>query len=88
MRSSYNQLAVFLTERGTPEEGLPFTLKSLAIHSELHSPNVRIDLHFLSRQRELLGEERFLNILREQLNDNEAVQTVLRLLQEDEANDE
>jgi tetratricopeptide (TPR) repeat protein len=80
MASSYGQIAVFLTERGTPEEGLPLTLRGLAIHLELGSPNVRIDLRWLTRQRELLGEERFLSILREQLDEG-GVKAVLDLLE-------
>src|SRR5262249_916636 len=40
LASSYGQIAVLLTERGAPEEGLPLNLTSLAIHLELDSPNV------------------------------------------------
>jgi len=80
MASSYSQIGSFLTEHGTPEEGLALNLKSLAMRLELRLPQVRIDLHWLTRQRELLGEERFLGILRDQLDEDE-VKGVLDLLE-------
>ena len=54
-------------------------LQSLAIHLELQSPNVRINLYWLHRQRELLGEERFGELLREHVGD-EGAETVLGLM--------
>jgi hypothetical protein len=47
---------------------------------ELGSPNARIDLRWLTRQRELLGEEHFLSILHEHLDEDE-VKAVLDLLE-------
>jgi len=81
MARSYGQLAVFFTERGAPEEGLPLNLSSLTIHLELESPNAGFNLRLLTRQRELLGEERFLSILHQQL-DEESVQAVLSFLEQ------
>jgi tetratricopeptide (TPR) repeat protein len=81
MARAYSQIGVLLTERGAPEEGLLLILASLAIDLELDSPDIRIDFHWLTRERELFGEERFLSILNDQLH-TDAVQTVLRLLQE------
>ncbi|MBI3798324.1 MAG: hypothetical protein HY268_15340 [Deltaproteobacteria bacterium] len=52
----------------------------MVIRLDLRSPQVRIDLHWLTRQRELLGEGRFLGILRERL-DGDEVKAVLGLLE-------
>jgi len=51
---------------------VPLSLRALVIHSDLHSPDIRVDLHWLRRQRELLGEESFGEILREHLEDGAA----------------
>jgi tetratricopeptide (TPR) repeat protein len=82
MANSYGQLAVLLVQKGVPEEAVPLSLRALAIHIELQSPMIRIDLHWLRRQRELLGEERFGEILREHL-DADAVTAVLGMMEED-----
>jgi len=84
MASSYSQLGVLATVQGRPEEGMPLNLRGLAIHLELQSPNVRIDRHWLRRQRELLGEERFGELLREHVGD-EGAETVLGLMAQTEA---
>ena len=39
----------------------------------MESPQVKINLHWLNRQQELLGEERFGEILREHLSEEDAV---------------
>jgi len=49
---------------------------------ELESPNASFNLQLLTHQRELLGEERFLSIIREQLDEEDDVQTVLGFLKE------
>jgi tetratricopeptide (TPR) repeat protein len=67
MASTISQIGVLLTKRGSPAEAVPLNLRSLRIRLQLQSPQVRIDLYWLRRQRELLGEERFGEILREQL---------------------
>lgn len=72
MALTLGQLGAFSTELGQPAEALPFTLKSLIIHIQLGTPQVRIDLHWLKRQRELLGEERFGGTLREHLSEEDS----------------
>lgn len=79
MAGSYSQLGVFATAQGRPEEGLPLNLRSLAIRLELGVPEVKHNLHWLRRQRELLGEERFGELLREHVGD-EGAETVLGLM--------
>jgi tetratricopeptide (TPR) repeat protein len=81
MASSLSQIGVLLTETGRPEEAVRWNLRSLAIRLEIGVPQVRIDLHWLGRQREGLGEERFGEILREHL-DEEGAGKVLRMLEE------
>jgi tetratricopeptide (TPR) repeat protein len=79
-----SQLGVLATEQGRPEEGLPLNLRSLAIRLELQVPEVGIDLHWLGRQRELLGEERFGELLREHAG-AEGAEAVLGLMARFEA---
>jgi tetratricopeptide (TPR) repeat protein len=76
---SYSQIGVLYTTRGTPEAAVAWNLRGLLIHLELHSPEIRIDLHWLTQQRQQLGEMRFFGLLREQLSEKDA-QTILRLL--------
>jgi len=58
-----------LTETGAPAEGVQWNLRSLGIRLEIGSPEVGIDLDRLVRQRELLGNRRFKQIVQEQLDE-------------------
>ncbi|HKV07651.1 MAG TPA: tetratricopeptide repeat protein [Thermoanaerobaculia bacterium] len=81
LASTISQLGVLSTKRGSAEEGVPFNLRSLAIRLQIGSPEAWKDLHWLSRQREILGESRFGEILREHL-DEESRQVVLELMED------
>jgi len=81
MAITLGQLGVLANERGQPAEAVPLNLRSLAIQLQIGSPEIRINLHWLRRQRELLGEERFGEILREHL-DAEGVTAVLGMMEE------
>ena len=70
---------MLFTTRGTPDATVAWNLRSLLIRAELRSPEIRIDLHWLTQQRQMLGETRFLGILHEQLSEDDA-QALLRLL--------
>lgn len=59
MADSYGQLGVLHTQCGRPAEGLRWTVCGFVIHAELRSPNARIALHWLGKQREQLGEPAF-----------------------------
>jgi tetratricopeptide (TPR) repeat protein len=83
MATSLSQIGVLFTETGRPEEAAPWNLRSLSLGLEIGVPEVGIDLHWLGRQREALGEERFGEILREHL-DEESTASVLRMLDESE----
>jgi hypothetical protein len=72
---------VLLTERGEPEQGVAFNLRSLDIRIELGSPEVGFDLVSLARQRELLGEMRFRATVKATIG-AESVAQVLTLLQQ------
>jgi hypothetical protein len=78
MALSLSQIGV-LTEAGKAVEGVPFNLRSLAIRSELGIPDIRIDVHWLGRQREMLGEKEFERSLGEHL-DGDGVRRVPYLL--------
>ncbi len=73
--STISQLGVLATETGAPAEGVGWNLRSLGIRLQIGSPEARIDLHWLVRQRELLGIQPF-----EQL-DEESANAVLDLLE-------
>ncbi len=81
MASSYSQIGVLLTETGKPEEAVPLNLRSLAIRLELGVPQVGISLYDLTHQREALGEQRFLDVLKQHLDEN-GVNAVLKLLED------
>jgi tetratricopeptide (TPR) repeat protein len=63
MAPTLSQIGVLWTERGEPETAVPLNLRSLSLRLELGVPQVRIDLHWLRRQRDLLGENRFWEIV-------------------------
>lgn len=77
--ASYSQIGVLFTTRGTPDAAVSWTLQSLLIRMELRSREIHINLHWLTQQRQLLGETRFLDLLREQLSEDDA-QAFLRRL--------
>jgi tetratricopeptide (TPR) repeat protein len=79
MATSTSQIGVLLTERGDPESAVPLNLTSIAIRLEIGAPEVRIDLHWLRRQRELLGPDRFAEIVKANTSD-EASAGIFKLL--------
>jgi len=79
MASTYSQIGVLFTTRGTPDAAVAWNVRSLRIRMELRSPEIRIDLYWLTQQRQMLGETRFLGLLHEQLSAYGA-QALLRLL--------
>jgi tetratricopeptide (TPR) repeat protein len=72
LASSYCQLGVLTTRLGQTEEGLRLTLLGWAIQLEFGMPEARKSLYWLSRQRKLLGEERFTKLLREHAHEGTA----------------
>jgi len=81
MAISINQIGVLLTKQGNAEEGLKYNLKSFAIRLELGVPQVSINLHWLGRQREALGQERFSAVVRQEVG-GEGAEGVLRMVEE------
>lgn len=77
--STLSQMGVLLTARGEPAEAVPLNLRSFSIRLELQVPQAGIDLHWMGRQRELLGDESFREILGKNL-DAESQAAVLTLL--------
>jgi len=80
MAGSCCGIGAIFTETGKPEDGLDLNLRSLAIYSEIGSPDVRFNWYWLTRQRTALGERRFVDILRQHL-DEESVNSVLEMLE-------
>ncbi len=81
MAISFSQIGILFTKQGAPEEAVPLNLRGLAIHVEIGSPKTRIDLGWLGRQREMLGSDRFGELLRANLDDA-AAQKVLEMLEQ------
>jgi hypothetical protein len=79
MASTISQMGVLLTEAGSPGEAVPLNLHSLGMRAQMGSPEHGIDLHWLARQRNALGEERFQDLLREHAGEDGGA-TVLEML--------
>src|SRR5262249_43231517 len=67
MATSISQIGVLWVQWGSPEEAITFNLRALSLRLAMRSLDAGIDLHWLRRQRELLGEERFNALVREYL---------------------
>ncbi|MEV4527413.1 hypothetical protein [Streptosporangium sp. NPDC049304] len=76
MAGGYGQISILYTKTGRAAEAVAFTVRGLLICAELRSPEIRIDLYWLGRQREALGEVEFRRLLAEHL-DAQAVDTVI-----------
>jgi tetratricopeptide (TPR) repeat protein len=79
MATNFSQIGHLFTERGEPAEAVPWNLRSLTIRLQLQVPQVRVDLYWLGRQRELLGEDGFGEILGRHL-DGDSQAAVLAML--------
>ncbi len=79
--NSLSQIGALLTENENAGEGVPFQLKSLAIHMELKVPEISVDLHWIARQRILLGEEELRRIVEGEVGEEQA-EGVFQLLQQ------
>jgi tetratricopeptide (TPR) repeat protein len=77
------QMSALLTETGRPQDAVPPNLESLSAHLELHSADARKNLLLLSRQRGLLGEARFRELVSQHL-DAASTDALLDLLNRDE----
>lgn len=79
-----SQVGILSMKEGEPEDAVPLNLQSLAIRLEMGSPEARIDLHWLRRQREALGEDRFAELVTEHVGEDGAAR-VLDMVDEFEA---
>ena len=61
--SSLSQLGALRTVEGRPAEGVPLNAASHNIRRKLGSPDYVVDLQWLGRQRELLGDAEFERLL-------------------------
>jgi tetratricopeptide (TPR) repeat protein len=81
MATSTSQIGVLLTETGRPAEAVPFNLRALSFRLTMLVPEARIDIHWLGRQRTLLGPKRFLEVVRGQL-DEDSTTALMQLLEQ------
>jgi hypothetical protein len=68
MASTISQIGVLYTAIGRVAEAVPLNLQSLATRLQLQSPQVRINLHWLSHQRHALGADAFRAIVADHLD--------------------
>ena len=81
MARSFSQIGVLYTQTGRAADALPLNLRSLALRQEMRSSDIRINLHWLSRQRQVLGVDAFRDIVAEHC-DVENTTQVLALVDE------
>ena len=81
MASTVRNIGALYTQRGGVEEAIPLNLRSLSLASALGSPEASKDVYWLTRQREMLGAERFGEVLRRHL-DEDGVAAVLKSLED------
>ncbi len=73
------QLGALRTQQGRPVEGISYNISALAIRRELESPEASIDVFWLSRQRQEIGEENFTETL-SNLLDVDSIRLVIDIL--------
>lgn len=78
--SSLSQIGVLHTECGRPEEGLRWSLRALQHREQRALGGQRLDLHWIQRQRERLGRERFQLLLEQYLEDPAEIDRLSRRL--------
>jgi len=79
MASTISQLGILATKQERPEEAVPLNLRSLSLRLEIGSPEAWKNLAMLTRQREMLGDERFRELLAEHAGE-EGRDNVLELM--------
>jgi hypothetical protein len=62
-----SQLGALRTLQGKPEQGLSYSARSWRARRQAGSPDLAIDLQWLGRQRETLGDARFEHLVGEVL---------------------
>ena len=83
MASTLSQIGILHTETKQVTEAVPFNLQVLDSSAvlQMRSPEIRINLHWLSRQRQELGSDKFLAIVA-QHHDAEGTAQISALLDE------
>jgi tetratricopeptide (TPR) repeat protein len=79
MALSYGQLGALYTLAREAEAAVPFSLGALGINLELRLPEVNDNLTWLNLQRDVLGPERFQELLTEH-HDEENAAHVLKMM--------
>ena len=65
MALTLSQIGILYTETEQAADAVAFNLQALALRLQMQSPDARIDLHWLSRQRQTLGADTFRAIVAE-----------------------
>jgi tetratricopeptide (TPR) repeat protein len=83
MASSYGQLGLLLTEIGKVEEAVGYTLASLVFYLQVGAPEANVNLSWLARQQEQLGETQFRTVVHRHLGEQDT-ENLLQVLKEQE----
>jgi len=79
MAASYSQLGSLLTEIGKVEESVGYTLASLVFYLQVGAPEASVNLYWLARQQEQLGEAQFRTVVHRHLGEQDT-ENLLQLL--------
>jgi tetratricopeptide (TPR) repeat protein len=73
------QLGILLTETGKVEEAVGYTLASLVFYPQVGAPEASVNLYWLARQQEQLGETQFRTVVHRHLGEQDT-ENLLQLL--------
>ncbi len=79
MAFTISQMGALYTQTERAAEAVPLNLRSLSLRLEMESPQAATDLHWLSRQRSILGAEAFRSLVGQHV-DAEGLKNVFALL--------
>lgn len=78
--SSMSQIGVLHTQCGRPEEGVGWNIQAVGLRRRLGLRQSRLDLHWLGKQREMIGEKQFLQFLKKRLDSSMRPDEVIDLI--------
>lgn len=78
--SSMSQIGVLHTQCGRPEEGVGWNLQAVGLRHRLGLRQSRLDLHWLGKQREMIGDDRFQAVLKRLLDSAMRPDEVIELI--------
>jgi tetratricopeptide (TPR) repeat protein len=84
MARTTSQMGILLTETEQAADAVSYNLSALSLRLEMDLPEAGIDIHWLGRQRALLGEGPFSELLRDHV-DEQSINNLMQLLNQQES---